>query len=293
MNVSQILAATQSKLPKNAPMRGVVQAINEVVDEFRLKSTWSFWFKESTFRSIAEYTTGTVSATQDSTSITGSGTTWTSAMTGRKIRIGNTESYTFTYVGATSGTISPAYVGESVSDKTYSIFQDLYAVNSDVDTIIDVFDMTNNFYVALTTREATQLWQNPGYAQPLTGRSVAVASYDASNNIQLLLSPPPTSAALYRYNYYKRPTAVTGPNDTPDIPTICHNAIVQGVTWKMSRDGEHEKDFRRSLEMLKVRDRTLLRHVSAKLSRVDGMTEYDRMLDPRHRLDFQTVLEAD
>lgn len=55
------------------------------------------------------YSTGSVTTTAGLTSITGSGTSWSPAYTGFPILIGN-YTYTFTYVSATSGTISPAAV---------------------------------------------------------------------------------------------------------------------------------------------------------------------------------------
>lgn len=64
-------------------------------------------------------TTGSVTTSQGSTSITGSGTSWSPAHSGFPILIGNF-TYTFTYVSATSGTISPAAV-DSGSGRFYRI----------------------------------------------------------------------------------------------------------------------------------------------------------------------------
>lgn len=64
-------------------------------------------------------TTGSVTTSQGSTSITGSGTSWSPAHTGFPILIGNF-TYTFTYVSSTSGTISPAAV-DSGSGRFYRI----------------------------------------------------------------------------------------------------------------------------------------------------------------------------
>lgn len=78
------------------------------------------------------YNTGTVAISAGGTTVTGTGTTFTTAMTGRYIRFrGETLQYKFTYVGATSGTISPAYYGTSnLSGVTFELTDDRQALPS-------------------------------------------------------------------------------------------------------------------------------------------------------------------
>jgi len=81
------------------------------------------------------YSTGTVSVSSGSTSVTGSGTTWTSSHEGMFIRFGDERYYyTISSVGGnTSLTISPAYQGVSdLSGSSYTIFQHIYSLPSDV-----------------------------------------------------------------------------------------------------------------------------------------------------------------
>src|SRR4029077_5909649 len=67
------------------------------------------------------YTTGTFSVTQGSTTVTGSGTTWTATMVGRSILLGDLW-YEITAVGGvTSLTIGSAYTGTSLSGENYAI----------------------------------------------------------------------------------------------------------------------------------------------------------------------------
>lgn len=77
---------------------------------------WKRLEGEAVFQVPLSYAIGTVSAQQGSNAITGSGTTWTSDMTGLMIRINNgTEYYTFTYVSATSATLDREYEGSTAS----------------------------------------------------------------------------------------------------------------------------------------------------------------------------------
>src|SRR3990167_8217600 len=82
---------------------------------------------------LADYQTGTIAVTINSTTITGTSTVWTSAMTGRKIKInGSDEIYTFTYVSATSGTLDKAYLGLTDTSTTYVIWDEEYLLRTNV-----------------------------------------------------------------------------------------------------------------------------------------------------------------
>ncbi len=70
----------------------------------------------------ATYNTGTVAVTNGSKNITGTGTTWTAAMTGRMFEVGGTgKRYKFTRTANTTGTIEPAYEGATASGQSYNI----------------------------------------------------------------------------------------------------------------------------------------------------------------------------
>lgn len=89
----------------------------------------------------AEYATGTVTVTQGSTAITGSGTTWTALMTGRMIRIAALDDfYQFTRVSATTGTLDRAYIGDSGSGLSYRINQNVVTLDTDVRLVESVRD---------------------------------------------------------------------------------------------------------------------------------------------------------
>lgn len=92
------------------------------------KFDWMRRFGDLIFN--AAYNTGTVSINAGATAVTGVGTTFTAAMTGRYIRFqGETLQYLFTYVGATSGTISPAYAGTSnLAGVAFEITEDRVAL---------------------------------------------------------------------------------------------------------------------------------------------------------------------
>src|SRR3990167_7598872 len=85
---------------------------------------------------VAPYETGTVAMTNGSKTITGTGTTWTSAMVGRKIRFNNENAYyrIAAFVSTTELTLEVIYQGTTDTDATYSIYKDEYKLPADCNT---------------------------------------------------------------------------------------------------------------------------------------------------------------
>ena len=74
---------------------------------------------------LTNYDTGTISVTNGSNTITGSGTTWVAGHTGKRIKIeGSDKVFTFTYVSATSGTLDTTVDRSTASGLDYIIWVD-------------------------------------------------------------------------------------------------------------------------------------------------------------------------
>jgi hypothetical protein len=88
----------------------------------------------------APYRTGTATFTLAGTSVSGTGTTWTAAMTGRKIALATGSPwYIFTRSSDTAGTIpTGGYAEATATDSTYVIFADEYDLAATAETILDV-----------------------------------------------------------------------------------------------------------------------------------------------------------
>ncbi len=90
---------------------------------------------------VAPYETGTVDVTNNSATVTGNSTVWTSAMVGRKIRIaGENAYYRISAVGGVGSiTLEVPYQGTTKTlalgtNPTYSIYKDEYRLPADCDT---------------------------------------------------------------------------------------------------------------------------------------------------------------
>jgi len=180
---------------------------------------WNPLVKEGTLTMTAYYNTGTVAINAAATSITGTGTTWTTAMTstdGYKIKIaGNDNVYDFTYVSATTGTISPALSGATnLSGASYQIFRDDYSLATDFCRLLK----NGSVYVYSggrlrdtlkelprdKFREDFQVSASDPAARVLLGRR------HSTSGAQLLrINPPPKTAKVYPYEYIQQVTPMT------------------------------------------------------------------------------------
>lgn len=90
---------------------------------------------DGSITTVAPYETGTVTVTNNSKTVTGSGTTFTTAMVGRKFRVqGQNAFYRIgAYVSATEVTLEVVFQGDTASAQTYSIFKDEYRLPADMD----------------------------------------------------------------------------------------------------------------------------------------------------------------
>src|SRR3990167_3554288 len=94
-----------------------------------------FLMTDGSITTVAPYTTGTASITNGSTAVTGSGTTWTAAMVGRKIRFGSDLPW-YRIASRSSDTaivLENVYQGTTNTAATYEIYKDEYKLPADMD----------------------------------------------------------------------------------------------------------------------------------------------------------------
>lgn len=120
-----------------------------------------YLMSDSFITTVAPYETGTVTATNNSKTITGSGTTFTSAMVGRKIRIGSENSYyrIAAFVSTTEITLEVVYQGTTGSANTYSIFKDEYRLPADLDVYKVLRQIENSLALVGLENSAFDIYQ--------------------------------------------------------------------------------------------------------------------------------------
>jgi len=97
---------------------------------------WPYYLQWGAIRTVATYTTGTAIVTNGSTTVTGVGTTWTSAMVGRKFRHADEAAYyrIASVTNTTTLVLEQAYQGDTDSTgSSYTIYKDEYRLAPDMD----------------------------------------------------------------------------------------------------------------------------------------------------------------
>ena len=100
---------------------------------------WKGLEVETVLQTTAAYQVGTVSVTLGSNAIVGTGTAFTTQMSGMKFQaLSDNTAYTFTFVDATHGTLDRPYQGITNAAATYWIYQDEYTLPAAVKTVLSI-----------------------------------------------------------------------------------------------------------------------------------------------------------
>ncbi len=176
---------------------------------------WSFLKGQRVLGTVAPYGTGTVDVTNGSTTVTGTGTTFTSAMAGRQLRVGNADAYyeISAFVSTTEITLKSSYAGVTASGQTFSLFQNVYSLASDVK---ELYTINYNFRLREKDAEYLDRWDA---ARKSTGPPewYVYRGKDSSGNQQIELYPVPASTYELRYLYYKKVANMSADTDEPLI----------------------------------------------------------------------------
>ena len=213
--------------------------VNDVYTRTLPRTTdWNPLVKESYLSMTPYYNTGTATVTAGSTSVTGVGTTWTTAMTSTdsyKIKFsGNDNVYDFDYVGATSGTISPALSkATDLTTVAYSIFRDEYSLASDFNRLL----MNGSIYkysggrvtniIPELPRDRFKDAFSPEATDPIQ-RAMLTRTHSGTGYQLVRVNPPPKTACVYPYEYIQYVTPMTDYN-AGSVAVTNGSAIVTGT----------------------------------------------------------------
>lgn len=180
-------------------------------DRFRHILEWKRWswaMAEDQFTMPDAYSTGSIVLTQGSTTVTGNGTAWTSAMAGRQLKSKNFM-WTILSVDVALQTLVIDKVWALPTDPTanYLILQALVTVPADFHAFETVKDPANNWrlWTNFSVRELDAI--DPARSSTGNPTILASATYDPLqvNRIRYELWPHVTSARGFPYLYWKHP----------------------------------------------------------------------------------------
>lgn len=234
----------------------------------------------------AAYATGTVSVTNGSSAITGSGTGWDSSLDKRVFRVdGSNERYEFTYTGATAGTLDRPFAGVTAAGLAYNLYRTVYSLPSDLLTLttmalqeppgpIDVVDVA--FIDQMDP--ARQSTGQPRYA------AIFMDSQTAPPLHQVEFWPWPDAAFSVDFGYEYEPDAPTGAG-VAFLPWIRTDALEAGVGADILRNqkdwtGAREMEAVFQARLAEMRQAECFRRNSGRMQKADWITRrnWDRAI---------------
>ncbi len=196
---------------------------------------WSFKIGQGTFYTPAAYSTGTITMTNGSNVVTGSGTTFTAGMVGEQLSL---QGFVFTitaFSSTTSITIDTIWYGATTASLVYQILQ-AYITPTPTDFLawLSVIDPALGWRIRTGYNSSELDTIDPRRASTGTPTLLAGRSYNSSDIARYELWPYSTAQKQYMYLYEKRVTDLTTPGATP--PAIIRSDIlVKGALADLSR----------------------------------------------------------
>lgn len=200
--------------------------LNYVQQDLCARWPWPFMESRENIVTVKDKSAGTVVATNNSTAVTGTSTSFASSDVGSYIQFSSANDwYKITAVGgATSLTIETAYAQTTGSALTYIIRKFLYSLSSSADRVIDIRNWNTPMkLVQVDARTLDGFMPNPQSTNSSYG--YLMWGVDSSQNIQVSPYPFPSDARLLELRTIKRPT-----DGTISIPNKYAHIIAWGAT---------------------------------------------------------------
>lgn len=259
--------ATGVTATENQAKRYINIALQDIHLAFDYKLPWAE--RRGVLRTHAPYSTGTVSISVGSQTLTGSSTLWNTANSysennmrvGGKVTLaGGKDLYQVSAVaGDTSATIGQRYVGSAaLSGEEYIYFEDEYALASDFLRPVDMQSFTDDASIPLIGRnEWRRRYPRPNVSGRPRAASILDLSFSGSTTPvrKVVFYPYPDQVYLIPYTYISNAVAVTSAGvegtalssdtDEPTMPLRYRHAIVFHALYHWYRD---KRDDARSQE---------------------------------------------
>lgn len=205
--------------------------INYVQQDVCARWPWTFMEGRESVVTIPDYITGTISISTGSPTVTGSGTTFTTAMGNGQYYIQFSTARDWyrisAYNSATSLTIEQNYQqSANISGGTFVLRKFYYSLSASADRIIDIRNW--NTPMKLTDADARTLdylYPNPQSTNSSYG--YIAWGIDSSGNIQVSPYPFPSDSRLLELRTKKRPVDMSVVADSPSIP----NKYAHLISW--------------------------------------------------------------
>lgn len=225
------LAETDTTADANATMQNKLKEwVNTRYRYICGKKSWNWLIKDSIIQTTTEITTGTVEATNASTTITFSSGP-TPSVANWFIQFSSSDdwyqisSHTATQTGAT---LANAYLGTTSSTLTYTLRKVYYTLPSDMGKLLNIRQTRDDIklhYIPIRKFDRLQA-DRTAKGEP---EYYSFVGQDSSNLYRLEFYPVPNVAMNLNVRYYQVVAELSADGDIPLIPTQFHDVLVWDV----------------------------------------------------------------
>lgn len=197
---------------------------------------------ETIITTVAPYSTGTATFTENSTSVTGSGTAW-SGFSGRKIALGyNAPFYRISANGSvTAITLTRSYIEDTASGSTYVVYQDEYDTASVVDSISSAYLLHANTTGPMLSVGEARI-DIDATVQTTAGkpRVVGLTTPTTSGTPRIRITPVPDDVYAILVKYDKAWVHLSGASDTPVLDANKESLLIEGALLFAQRPSDNK-----------------------------------------------------
>ena len=226
-------------LDATGDLAAVKRALNAVARNVEYAHNWRHRLKDGYLSTVTPYATGTVTATNASATVTGSGTTFATFTAGAK-KFALAYSSPWYYASRDSATQltltqSQTYAEDTATDSDFVLYADTYDLATDVLSLAD-----DSFRLHTARPNGTLDWvpmsrlDRDHYIHGVTGRPQAWSEepdYTAGTR-RVRVYPIPDAVYRVRYSYWKKYTDMSGSSDECDVPEERRELVVWGaIEW--------------------------------------------------------------
>jgi len=244
-----VLNATRSQITQADPKSQAKRAVNMALYDMHLGTGPSLYWaeREAEILTLPPVIDGTISISQGSTTVTGSGTTWATSewygvpveRDGKIVPAGSQIPFTVTQVNSdTELILNKIFHLSDVSGVTYQYFKDTYMLDADYGRPVDMQFFDNNQEIRLVDRRQFRRMEprNSTTGKPRMATQIELGPLSSTaSRKRIILSPPPDAAYKLPYSYVTNKLAVSSigtgqtalveDDDEPIVPLQYRHAI--------------------------------------------------------------------
>ena len=206
------------------------QKLDWIQDDICSRYDYS-WLKDYGYINIIPvYDTNTVTVTQDSPTVTGASTVFTTAMVGRLFKVDDDDNYyeISAHVSDTEITLASNYTGTGGAGKSYNIYKTDYALATDFKKLVWVKQLITPLKMTSIPEVPFNDWYPDMFSRgdDVNPDGYTLTGTDSSGYYTIRFTPIQTTRKQMYYCYIKQLTTINTEGVTSKIPTKWHVAIV-------------------------------------------------------------------